>query len=170
MIKTTRCYSFPPIAAPSANVLILGSMPGRVSLDANHYYAHPRNAFWPIMHQLFDINIELEYQQRCKLLKTHHIAVWDVLKACNRQGSLDSSIDSSTIEANDFNDFFKSHPEIKRVFFNGAKAEQTYRRHVLKTLDKQWLSLPIVKLPSTSPAHAALSVQQKITQWHTAIF
>jgi TDG/mug DNA glycosylase family protein len=169
MTKTTRCYSFPPIARPSAKILILGSIPGQASLDLNQYYAHPRNAFWPIMHQLFDVNPQLEYSQRCELLTSHHIAVWDVLKACDRQGSLDSNIDSSTIEENDFTRFFKTHPAIKQVFFNGAKAEQTYRRYVLKTLDASWQILPLVKLPSTSPAHATLNVQNKIDLWGEAI-
>ncbi len=119
---------FPPIAKPDATILILGSMPGQKSLDEHQYYAHPRNSFWPIMYQLFNIIDDLNYKQRKQLLIDKKIALWDVLKSCYREGSLDSDIDQTTIVANDFNSFFEKYSKIKVVFFNGAKAEQLFRK------------------------------------------
>jgi TDG/mug DNA glycosylase family protein len=155
---------FAPVSTPDASILILGSMPGQKSLDENQYYAHPRNSFWPIMFHLLDANKGLSYVQRKKLLKQNKIALWDVLESCYREGSLDSDIDHSTIKANDFESFFKNHHKIKTVFFNGSKAEQLFKKEVLK---KAVLpeNLKYHKLPSTSPAHAAMSFDQKLNAW-----
>lgn len=158
-------YSFPAVAKTQAQILILGSMPGAESLKQQQYYAHPRNAFWPIMAELFHLDLAADYQQRCDFIAEKGIAVWDVLKACHRPGSLDQQIDSTTVEANDFSFFFDTHPNINAVFFNGAKAEQLFRRYVLPYLKSQYQTLVYSRLPSTSPAHAALSLKQKIAAW-----
>jgi hypoxanthine-DNA glycosylase len=155
---------FQPIAKANATILILGSMPGQKSLEQQQYYAHPRNSFWPIMVQLFNIDKELSYSQRKQLLNSNKIALWDVLKSCHREGSLDSDIDQTTIEVNDFNSFFKKHSKIKNVFFNGTKAEQLFKKNVLKNLGAHQ-DLKFHKLPSTSPAHAAMSFEQKLEKW-----
>jgi double-stranded uracil-DNA glycosylase len=160
----TNNTGFPPIAKSDATILILGSMPGQKSLDENQYYAHPRNSFWPIIFQLFNIKDKLSYTQRKQLLLDNKIAVWDVLKSCYREGSLDSDIDTSTIEANDFVSFFKTHTKIKTIFFNGAKAEQLFNKEVLKGT-QQHQNLKYHKLPSTSPAHAAMSMKEKLLKW-----
>jgi hypoxanthine-DNA glycosylase len=139
-------------------------MPGQKSLDENQYYAHPRNSFWPIMFELFGSNEIFNYEQRKQLLLDNNIAAWDVLKSCYREGSLDSDIDNSTIEANDFNSFFKKHAKITAVFFNGTKAEQLFKKEVLNNL-KQHQHLKYYKLPSTSPAHAAMSKEEKLLKW-----
>ncbi len=157
--------SFAPISAPDARVLVLGSMPGQASLDAQRYYAHPRNAFWPIMSALFEIDASANYAMRCRALQASGVAVWDVLRSCERPGSLDADIVEATIEANDFAGFFAQHPSIRHVFFNGAKAEAAYRRYVLRALASPYASLPVTRLPSTSPAHAAMRVPQKLEQW-----
>lgn len=162
----SRCFSFPPIAKASAEILILGSMPGIESLRQQQYYAHRRNAFWSIMQSIFAIEKSSPYQQRCQQLKEKHVAVWDVLKACDRLGSLDSNIAPDTIEANDFNAFFSNHPKIQAVFFNGAKAEQIYMKYVQPSLEKPWQNITTSRLPSTSPANAALSLEKKQTIWH----
>jgi hypoxanthine-DNA glycosylase len=159
----TKIYSFPPIADTGARLLILGSMPGKASLEANQYYAHPRNLFWPILGELLGAGPALDYAQRARILTASGIALWDVLKSCRRASSLDADIDKSTMIANDFTAFFAAHPYIDRVFFNGATAEQTFRRHVLPTLNNKTILLQ--RLPSTSPAHAALSYQQKLQSW-----
>lgn len=163
--KQSRCYSFAPIAKPSAEILILGSMPGLESLRQQQYYAHPRNAFWPIMQGMFAIETTLPYQQRCEQLTQHYIAVWDVLKACERPGSLDSDIAPDSIEANDFNTFFQQHQKIQAVFFNGAKAEQIYLKYVQLTLDTSCQKIQTSRLPSTSPANAAMSLEKKQAIW-----
>jgi hypoxanthine-DNA glycosylase len=162
-------FSFPPIAAPNARLLILGSMPSVKSLEQQHYYAHPRNAFWPIMSALFNIDSKLNYSQRCQHLITHHIAVWDVLKACQRQGSLDIDIDTSSMIINDFNLFLQQHPHLKKIVFNGTKAEQVFSRLVLPTLTHQQAAIPRLHLPSTSPAHASCSQNEKLGIWQQAL-
>ena len=151
------------MAHPSARRLILGSMPGKASLAAGQYYAHPRNAFWPSLGELFGAYPHLTYAERCNILTAKGIAVWDVLKSCRRQSSLDADIEKSSIITNDFAAFFADHPQLQQVFFNGAAAEQSFRRHVATTLDLSHLHFQ--RLPSTSPAHAALSLQQKLAAW-----
>lgn len=156
------CYSFPPIVSSQPRILILGSMPGVASLEAQQYYAHPRNAFWPIMADLFDLDKDWPYPRRCEHLARAGVTVWDVLKACHRPGSLDQHIDPASIEANDFQQFFRQNPGIEAVFFNGAKSEQLFKRQVLPNLSAD----PVMfKLPSTSPAHASLNISEKLAAW-----
>ncbi|MFM8331211.1 MAG: DNA-deoxyinosine glycosylase [Candidatus Methylumidiphilus sp.] len=156
-----RIQSFPPIANPHAKILLLGSMPGAESLRAAQYYAHPRNAFWPIMGELFGAGLDREYQIRLEILKSHGIALWDVLASCVRVGSLDSAIEHDA--ANDFPAFFQVHPHISRVYFNGAMAEKSFHKHVRGLPNPQ--ALQFQRLPSTSPAHAALRYKQKLEAW-----
>ncbi|NNE08321.1 MAG: DNA-deoxyinosine glycosylase [Gemmatimonadetes bacterium] len=157
--------SFAPIAAPDARVLILGSMPGRASLEANQYYAFGRNQFWPIMEGVYGIAADLPYEERCAGLIARRVAVWDVMKACFRTTSLDADIDESSIVPNDFASFLEGHPAIRGVFFNGTRAEKSYRKHVIPSLPDALCELPLVRLPSTSPAHASLSFQLKLDEW-----
>jgi TDG/mug DNA glycosylase family protein len=159
----TFVHSFPPIADGEARVLILGSMPGRISLERNQYYAHPRNAFWPLMGELFGAPPELAYDARLQRLQQQYVAVWDVLKLCTREGSLDSAIVESSIECNDFAALFARCPKIAQVFFNGAKAETTYLRYVAPVLEMPRIRFR--RLPSTSPAHASLDHQAKLSAW-----
>lgn len=156
-------YSFSPIADENADILILGSMPGCASLEANQYYAHKRNAFWRIMSVLLQFDANLSYEEKTLALQSARIALWDVLHSCKREGSLDSSIEKNTLVANDFQHFFKSHQKIKRVFFNGTKAETCFKQHVLKRHD--FSALSFTRLPSTSPAHAAKSFECKLDAW-----
>jgi len=160
---------FPAIENSNAKILILGSMPSVQSLKDQQYYAHPRNAFWPIMSALFDIEKGSSYEQRCNTIIQNHIAVWDAIKACQRQGSLDQSIDSTSMIANDFNVFLQQHPNIQQIFFNGSKAEHVFNRHVLATLTEQQAHIARLRLPSTSPAYAAMSVEQKLSAWRHAL-
>lgn len=160
----SHVHSFAPVLVGDARVLILGSMPGRMSLEQNQYYAHPRNAFWPLMGELFGAGPELAYADRLLRLQGQRIALWDVLKLCTREGSLDSAIVESSIVCNDFAALYASHPRITRVFFNGAKAEATYRRHVTPRLADA-PALHYTRLPSTSPAHASLNHAAKRAAW-----
>ncbi len=158
---------FPPIANDQARVLILGSMPGIASLRAGEYYAHPRNQFWPIMASILDIDlVALAYPQRRQALLDAGIALWDVLQSCHRPGSLDADIAPDSIVVNDFATFFQRHPAIHHLYFNGAAAEQHFRRRVAPLLPlRQTSSLAFQRLPSTSPAHAALDFPAKLTAW-----
>jgi TDG/mug DNA glycosylase family protein len=156
---------FPPIARADAKILVLGSMPSEESLRLGQYYAHPRNAFWPIMMSLFDQAGQLSYKQRQRVLVENSVALWDSLRRCVRTGSLDSAIVGNTIEPNDFNAFFQLHSRIQVVFFNGKKSMQVYEKHVLPGLSEPARILPRKILPSTSPAMASLTRQQKLSAW-----
>lgn len=156
-------HGFPPVAGAGARRLILGSMPGQASLQADRYYAHERNAFWRIMGALIGAGPELPYADRLDRLVAHRIALWDVIAACERPGSLDAAIVGASVRPNDFPAFFAAHPGIDRVFFNGAAAETAFRRHALPGLGGRTLRL--VRLPSTSPAHAAAGYADKLAAW-----
>ncbi len=156
-----RHHSFPPVADRNARILILGSMPGQRSLDDQQYYAHPHNAFWKIMGELVGAHPQLPYEQRLQKLKQAGIALWDVLHSCEREGSLDSDIKQE--EANNFAQLFADHPDITHVYFNGAKAEQSFRKFVLGK--QQIPELEMSRLPSTSPAHAGMRYEEKLDAW-----
>ena len=158
-------HSFKPVSDTDASVLILGSMPGKKSLEQNQYYAHPLNAFWKIMGELVGAKPEISYEERLRVLKSSGIALWDVLASCERKTSLDSHIRNES--ANDFALFFARHPHISQIFFNGSKAEQCFRKFVQ---DKQTLpQLKFCRLPSTSPAHAGMRYEDKLQAWRAAI-
>lgn len=159
----TRIHSFEPIADENAELLILGSMPGRASLAAGQYYAHGQNAFWRIICHLLQLDIASPYEARTQALKSARIALWDVLHSCRREGSLDAMIERDTQIANDFKTFFQTHNKITHVFFNGAKAEEYFLRHVLKNINNN--SISFTRLPSTSPANASMSFEQKLSAW-----
>jgi double-stranded uracil-DNA glycosylase len=158
-----RARSFPPIATPDARILILGSMPGRASLAANQYYAHPRNAFWSLMGRLFAFDSAQDYPARVKALNDFGIAVWDVLASCQRPGSLDSAIAKNSVVTNDLIGFLAAHRLIGHIFFNGGTAEKLFHRHIMPTPATN--NLRLIRLPSTSPAHAALGFAQKLAAW-----
>lgn len=162
--------SFPPIAAPGARVLVLGSMPGVASLKSQQYYAHPRNVFWPILGELLGFDPGLAYDDRRERLRVGGVSVWDVLRACRRQGSLDAAIERDSEEPNDFSAFFADQSRIELVAFNGQKAETAFRRHVLSELDASIVAgLTTIRLPSTSPAHAGKSFGEKLAAWRDAL-
>lgn len=153
--------SFNPIIGKDSTILILGSIPSVASLQKNQYYGHNRNVFWHIMLTLIGQTYTNDYSERKCLLLAHKLALWDVIAACERIGSLDNKIKSDT--PNDFSSLYKTYPHIKHVFFNGTKAYETYRKKVgFDTLHT------FTKLPSTSPAHA-ISFDKKLQAWQHAI-
>jgi hypoxanthine-DNA glycosylase len=158
-----RC--FPPIAKRSAHTLILGSLPGRKSLEVQQYYAHPHNAFWKLICAVFEADASLSYTRRVRILGRNGIALWDVLAAAQRPGSLDSSIVHASATVNDFEAFFRAHPRIRRVFFNGRKAEELFRRFALPKLGPESSAIRYESLPSTSPAHAGMTFAKKLGRW-----
>jgi TDG/mug DNA glycosylase family protein len=160
--------SFPALAGPDAKILILGSMPGIASLRAGQYYAHPRNAFWPILGALLGESeawSQLPYAQRTERLLDAGIAVWDVLAYCVREGSLDSAIQRDSEIANDLAGFVTTHPQLRAIALNGRAAEAAFRRHAACELAQRRSDLAILALPSTSPAHAARSFADKLEHW-----
>lgn len=156
---------FPPVSVPDADVLVLGSLPGQMSIEVQQYYAQPRNAFWRIMGTLCGASPELPYPERLERLRAAGIALWDVLAAGERRGSLDSAIVPATIVVNDFASFFAAHPRIRFVSFNGTMAFELYRRHVLPVLPPAVAALESKRLPSTSPANASYSFERKLEIW-----
>jgi len=150
---------FPPIVDDDAKVLILGSFPGALSLAAHQYYANPRNAFWPITSELFGFEPNASYEGRLATLRSHGVALWDVLHQCRRAGSADSAIDPKSLVVNNFAEFFANHPTIARVYFNGAKAADLYRR-LADTAER----VEYRRLPSTSPAHV-MRPGAKLAAW-----
>lgn len=163
MSSTALDRAFAPIAGADAELLILGSMPGRASLLAQRYYAHPRNAFWPIATALWQA--AGDYDRQLQALIAQRIALWDVLAACRRQGSLDADIDLSSAVTNDFAAFHAAHPALRSIWFNGMTAQRLYLHRVGRM---QHATLGLELLPSTSPAMAALSLAAKIERWRAA--
>ncbi|HKX98126.1 MAG TPA: DNA-deoxyinosine glycosylase [Steroidobacteraceae bacterium] len=163
-----RCKGFPPIADRRARVLVLGSMPSEASLAAGQYYAFRHNQFWRIVGTACDFEHDAPYARRKAALKRCRIALWDVLESCIRPGSLDSAIREESIRVNDFASFLAAHPAIRRVCFNGRKAEQAWRRRVLPDLPAA-RKLEYRLLPSTSPAHAGMGYLAKLEAWRSAI-
>jgi hypoxanthine-DNA glycosylase len=160
---------FPPIADAQARILILGSLPGQVSLQRQQYYAQPQNAFWKIMGRLFDAGPERPYAERVQRLVANGIALWDVCASAQRPGSLDAAIMHSSVVANDLAAFLTHHPDIGLIGFNGSKAADLFRRQVLPGLPAGLRAIRYATLPSTSPAHAAMPFEEKLTRWATVL-
>lgn len=160
-----RSDGFPPIERRDARILVLGSLPGRKSIAEQQYYAHPQNAFWRIMREVFGITGE--YHLRCIQLRERQVALWDVLKSSHRPGSLDSDIRINSAQPNDFDEFFEQHPAIELVAFNGKKAEQMFNRFVDSAITPR--KVEQIGLPSTSPAYAAMPFSGKLSAWRKAL-
>ncbi|GGZ07985.1 DNA-deoxyinosine glycosylase [Pseudoduganella plicata] len=146
-----------PVIDSNTRVLILGSFPGAASLAAQQYYAHPRNALWPILSALTGEDlVSLPYADRLPRLLAHGFGLWDVLGACEREGSLDSAIRNPA--ANDFERLHRLCPALETVGFNG----QTSGKFAPQFAAAGYRT---VVLPSTSPAYAGMSLDNKIEEW-----
>ena len=148
-------------------MLILGSLPSAASIRQAEYYAHPRNAFWPIMGELFGAGPNLPYAARLRRLAARGVVLWDVLHAAQRPGSLDSSIHPQALEPNDIPALLARHPGLKAIAFNGGAAETLFNRHVRPNCGALLAGVDLVRLPSTSPACARWSFAQKLAAWRT---
>ena len=157
--------SFPPVVNKTCKVLILGSMPGLDSLRFQQYYGHKRNSFWHIIFSLTSTEASDDYRVKKKCLLKNKIAVWDVLKSCDRKGSLDSAIKKKSIVTNDFKNFFKMYPSIRTVFFNGATAQNEFNKRVVPELKESFGYIKYHRLPSTSPAMAMMTREEKLSKW-----
>ena len=150
------CKSFDPIFAPEAKVLIVGSMPSVKSLADAQYYAHPRNAFWPILFDIFGEMPHNEYVQKKELIVAKKLALWDVAACCVREGSLDSNM--RDVVYNDFSALYAQCPGIRTVLCNGGTA------HALFVKSGYAEDRRVIRLPSTSPAHT-MPYEKKLTIW-----
>jgi hypoxanthine-DNA glycosylase len=150
---------FPAVLDRDTHVLILGSFPGRASLQAQAYYAHPRNQFWRLLSALLQDDLAcLPYAGRLARLRAHHIGLWDVFAVCEREGSLDSAIRNAT--HNDFRWLQTQCPRLRCVAFNG----KTAGRHAALFAQS---GFDTIVLPSSSPAHAAMDFEQKLAAWRS---
>jgi len=188
MSRTTRAagcsdasvQSFTAISRPNARILVLGTMPSVASLSATAYYAHPRNAFWPIAISVlnsidpsYELVSQWPYDNRKQLLIDHRIALWDVLAECERAGSLDTNIQRDSVKINDLAGFVSQHRSLRRIVFNGKTAASLYQQHasavVTAALNAERRSLEFLTMPSTSPAMASLNLSAKQQIWRTAL-
>lgn len=166
-VKTDELIAFPPLVNANSRLLILGSMPSVESLRKQEYYAHPRNSFWRIIHDLWGQSQPADYEQCAKFLLDHELALWDVLASCRRIGSADSAIRDAV--ANDFPAFFQSWPQLRWVCFNGQTAANLFDRFVLKprgcsVVTELHPGLTAFQLGSTSPAHA-IPYDKSLADW-----
>jgi hypoxanthine-DNA glycosylase len=159
MPKTTipLLTGLPPVLDAETRVLILGSFPGEASLQAKQYYAHPRNHFWRLVSEVVSEDLySLPYEERLTRLRAHHIGLWDVIDACEREGSLDSAIRKA--QANDFDVLKHQCPQLKRVCFNGKTSGKFAPRFAEAGFET-------LVLPSSSPANMQLNFAQKLAVW-----
>ncbi len=157
-----RITAFPPVAPSWATVLVLGSMPSMESLNQGFYYAHPRNAFWRILADVYQETFPGSIPERVAFLERHGIALWDVMRSCERRGSLDSAIRMP--ELNDFRGLFRRCPGISRVLLNGGTAAALFMKHGGPFLEGR----ECLRMPSTSPAYT-LSYERKLALWRDAL-
>lgn len=161
--SAARLVGLAPVFDARARLLVLGSFPGVASLQAAQYYAHPRNAFWPVMAALLgkpDLAAR-PYAERLEVLVAQRVALWDAVAACRREGSLDTAI--AEAEPSDLGELVARLPQLLAIACNGALAHQ----QTLKALGA--VNLPVLRLPSTSPAHAGRSLSDKIDVWCTGL-
>lgn len=159
------CKSFSPIINHQSKILILGSIPGVKSLEKQQYYAHPQNRFWKLISLLCNYNnlSDLEYDKKLNILLNNQLALWDVIKCCERKGSMDSDILNET--PNNFDLLLKKYPNIEKICFNGNKAYNAFKKYFPEFL----LNYNYFVLPSTSPANARFHIENLYDSWYSAI-
>lgn len=162
-----RLQGLAPVVGPGAKLLVLGSFPGVASLQAQQYYAHPRNQFWPLLQALWPQHPQpLDYPGRCAWLLDRGLGLWDVYAACLREGSLDTAIREAQL--NDFAALRAHCPGLQAVVHNGGESFR-HARAVQQALGREDGLLPVLKLPSTSPANASWSFERKRAAWAQAL-
>jgi len=152
-------HCFAPVTRPDTRLLVLGSLPGAMSLSAARYYANPRNLFWRLIGAAIDRDLEpLDYEARLEALLDAGVGLWDTVASATRPGSLDADI--RVHAASDLAALAATLPSLRAMAFNGGKAAKIGRAQMAGT------SLALVDLPSSSPAHASLSFERKRDAWH----
>ena len=154
------CKSFDPIFARDAKIMIVGSMPSVKSLADAQYYAHPRNAFWPILFDIYDVKPHNDYARKKDLIREHGLALWDAAACCEREGSLDSNM--RDIQYNDFGALYAQCPGIHTVLCNGGTAHALFLKSGFAGGRR------VVRMPSTSPAYTRPS-DKKLAAWREVL-
>ena len=160
----SECESFNPIIDNESKILILGSMPGRKSLELQQYYAHPQNRFWRLLAQLLEEGVPQNYQEKQNMLLRQHIALWDTLAYCEREGSLDSDIKNE--QPNAILPLLAEHKQLRAVFCNGGKAAAAFKKYFAKDLPA---GVAVYYLHSTSPANARMSLEALAAEWQVIL-
>lgn len=150
-------HTFEPIYNKDSKVLILGTFPSVKSREEEFYYGHPQNRFWKVISAITGEPLPTTIEDKKTVLLNHNIAIWDVIKSCEIEGSSDSSI--KNVVANDISKILQV-ANIRKVYANGDKAYRLYLRHCYKETGRE-----IMKLPSTSPANASYSLERLLEQW-----
>jgi TDG/mug DNA glycosylase family protein len=170
MAADHRVSSFPPQVGPDCRLLLLGSVPSVRSLELRQSYGHPHNLFWRFMGEMFDAGPDLPYAERIGRLHTLGIGIWDVLRDCERPGSLDASIVRASEVPNDIAGLLRVQPRLRTIALNGGKAQEAFRRLVRPTLPAELArTLTVLALPSTSPANASMPVALKRERWRVLL-
>jgi TDG/mug DNA glycosylase family protein len=167
-MPSARVQSFPAVIRADTRILILGSMPGVASLNAQQYYAHPRNQFWRIMGEICGAGPQLPYPLRLQALLEQGLGLWDVLQSCVRGGSLDAAIEHHSAIANDLLPLLGAG-QVRRVCCNGGTAYSALQRHFGTRLASELPQIEVQRLPSTSPANASWSFHRKLSAWSAAL-
>lgn len=162
---STLLSSLPPVIPPRPRLLVLGSMPGAASLQAQRYYAHPRNLFWPMVERFLGISTALSYNDRLAGLRSRGVALWDVLAHCERKGSLDGAISRASEIPNAIPTLLEMHPELDAIVLNGQRAAASFRRHLETHCRRIRPELEVHTLPSTSPANQSIPLAQRQQAW-----
>ena len=150
-----------PVVDANTRLIVLGSFPGVASLQAQQYYGHPRNHFWPILSALWNVDLKsATYAERLDAARAHRLGIWDVYASCEREGSLDSAIENARV--NDLASLVRLAPKLEAIAHNGGESARSMRL-------TRALGLPVHKLPSTSPANASWSFERKLAAWR-AVF
>ena len=160
--------SFGAVCDVNTELLILGSLPGKRSIAEQQYYAHPRNALWPIVCSWMKIPVTLSYQDKLSAALEHGIGFWDVVAKAERPGSLDSNIASSTVQYNPIDQLIPTLPKLKCIILNGGAAMTMFRRAGFDRVALE-REVDFYQLPSTSPAHASMTVDEKRVAWHSLL-
>ena len=150
-------HTFEPVFNKESKILILGSFPSVKSRENNFYYGHPQNRFWKVLAQLFEVNVPQTIEEKKTFLLEHHIAIWDVIESCTIIGSSDASI--KDVVVNDFSKVLE-HSVVERIYVNGGKAYELYRKYA-----QERIGIQAIKLPSTSPANAAWNLEKLCNAW-----
>lgn len=160
-----NCKSFKPSIDNNSRILILGSMPGIKSLEEQQYYAHPQNRFWKVMGNICNEPklSELDYDTKLKILLNSNIALWDTIKSCKREGSLDSDIQNE--KPNNIGKLLKTYPNIEIICLNGNKSYSAFKKYFPVLFEKY----VCYRMPSTSPANARYSLNILIKEWSKII-
>jgi TDG/mug DNA glycosylase family protein len=166
MSAEDAAVSFAPRVSTRTRVLVLGSMPGRRSLEIQQYYGHGRNRLWPLLADLLGFDARASYDERMLAALDAGVGFWDVLKFCERPGSLDAAIRRSTEVPNDLPTLLREHPGIRAIALNGARAATSFDRHLRPLPAEQGVDdLAVLELPSTSPANAAVPYDRLRERW-----